>query len=117
MATTEERVEAVAYTLWFNAYEAEFGGKDRGRFLVSRNDLKGMLGVFRLHGTTISKLTDACGELGLVVIDMDDTFAFVEKNFVSKWRKLPSRLASEYANELEPDEDEVDAESDEEEEE
>jgi hypothetical protein len=93
-------VTDVASVLYADAYEASYGGKERGRFLVSRDDLKKLLGVTRLHHLKIQELTDACLALGLVVIDMDDVFAFAELQFVNKWRKLPSRLVSEYADEL-----------------
>jgi hypothetical protein len=41
---------------------------------------------------------------------MDDSFAFADTIFVSKWRKLPSRLVTEYVSELFPDDDELDDE-------
>lgn len=101
-------VDDVAGTLYTDAYEASYGGKDRGRFIVTREDLKKLLGVSRLHPTKIQELTDACLTLGLVLIDMDHVFAFAELQFIDKWRKLPSRLVSEYADELSIDEIEED---------
>ena len=101
----EERLERVADALYFTFYEATFGGKDRGRFLVSRDDLRTLLGVKRLHASTVEKLIDACLELGLVVIDMESSFGFAEAKFVEKWRKVPTRLIDEQANQLSKDED------------
>ena len=98
--TTEERIENVAQTFYFEIYESEFCGKNRGRFLVSREDVKKLLNVQRLHQSTIEKLVDSCLELGLVVIDMDGSFAFAETKFVQKWRKVPARLVDEHANRL-----------------
>lgn len=102
-------VDDVAGTLYTDAYEASYGGKDRGRFLVSRDDLKKLLGVSRLHPGKIQELADACLALGLVLIDMDHVFAFAELQFIDKWRKLPSRLVSEYADDLSIDEIEEDS--------
>lgn len=104
---TQERIATVAHLLYIEVYEQEFGGKTRGRFQVSRDDMKGLLGVQRLHQSTIQRLIDACLEVGLVVIDMDDTFAFAETNYVQKWRKLPSRLAQEHVSSLEKEEEEA----------
>lgn len=107
----DNRVEQVAQLLYNQAYEASFGGKSRGRFQVSRDDIKRLLGVSRLHPSKIQQLSDACLATNLVFIDMDGTYAFAETKFVDKWRKLPSRLVLEYASELgtaKPDEEEVD---------
>ena len=101
----EERVEKVAEVLYFNLYEATFGGKVRGRFLVSRDDLKKLLGVKRLHPSTVEKLIDACLELGLVVIDMESSFGFAETTFVDKWRKAPTRLIDDENSQLSKEED------------
>lgn len=101
----EERVEKVAEVLYVNLYEASFGGKTRGRFLVSREDLKKLLGVKRLHPSTLEKLIDACLELGLVVIDMESSFGFAESNFVEKWRKAPTRLVDDEISQLAKEED------------
>lgn len=81
-------------------YQNEFGGKDRGRFLVDREHLKQLLGVPRLHPEAIQALSDACLDLGMVMIDMDDRYGFAERRFVEKWRKLPTRLVEERVNEL-----------------
>jgi hypothetical protein len=97
-------IHDVALTLSRDAYDANYGGKDRSRFLVNRNDLKKILGVSRLHPTKIMELTDACLGRGLILIDMDDAFAFVKLKYVEKWRKLPDRLVNEYVNELSMDE-------------
>lgn len=97
----DRRVQAVAATLYLQAYEAEYGGKTRGKFQISREDVMQLIGVPRLHPEHVQKLTDACLATNLAVVDMDATFVFLETNFVSKFRKLPSRLVLEYVDELE----------------
>lgn len=100
----DKRVTALAEMLYLEIYEAEFGGKARGRFQLTRQDLKKLLGIKRLHASTMQSLIDACLKTGLVVIDMDDTIAFAEEAYVSKWRKIPSRLIDDYTAELDLDE-------------
>lgn len=95
-----KRIEAVAKWLYENAYESTFGGKSRGKFQITRKGVKDLLGLKRLHPSTVRKLTDACLVQGLVVIDVDDSFAFAETEFVSKWRKLPTSRISAFAGGL-----------------
>ena len=101
----QKRIETLAIKLFLDVYEAEFGGKARGRFQLTRQDLKKLLGVKRLHPSTMQKLVDACLMSGLVVIDMDDTIAFAEERYVSKWRRVPSRLIEDYTAEIQAEMD------------
>ena len=97
----KKRISEVAKIFREKAYESEFGGKDRGRFQITRTNVKKMLGVSRLHDRTVEKLIDACLAEGLVLMDMDDNFAIGEAQYISKWRKIPARLIEEYTHELE----------------
>lgn len=96
----KKRIDAVANWLYHNAYESTFGGKSRGKFQITRKGVKDLLGLQRLHPSTVRKLTDACLEKGLVVIDSDDSFAFAETQFVKKWRKLPTSRINAFAGGL-----------------
>jgi hypothetical protein len=124
--TLKEQIEAAAVLLYCNAYESEFGGKSRGKFVIDRDQLKQLLNLKRLHPPTLMRFADECLEWGLVLIDMDDKIGFAEVRYVENWRKLPSRLLEEYASELsghgsddledeeeEDDDDDADAEDDE----
>jgi len=104
----KSRIKAVAEKLYVEIYEEEFGGKDRGRFIIDREQLKRLLGVKRLHDSTLLKLTDACLEEKLVLIDMDDKIGFAEATYVEKWRKLPERLAKDHSLELDAEFDDDD---------
>lgn len=100
------RIELVAQKLYRDFYETPFGGKPRGRFLIDRENLKRLLGVTRLRPETINELSDAClaQGAGLAMIDLDDLFAFCERIYLEKWRRIPQRLIDECADELNPDE-------------
>jgi hypothetical protein len=100
MATSTKRIDDAALRLWEEIYEDEFGGKSRGKFLISRDDLKQLLGVRRLHSSTVRNLADACLNRGLVVIDLDGYFAMVELIFIEKWRRVPRRIIKDHAQEL-----------------
>ncbi len=108
------RIEDVARLLYIMVYEAEFGGKSRGKFLVDREQLKALLDVKRLHPPTLMRLADECLERGLVLIDMDDKIGFAELNYIENWRKLPTRLLNEYVSEMYSEDAEDDEDSDDE---
>ena len=108
------RIEDVARLLYIQVYEAEFGGKSRGKFLVDREQLKALIDVKRLHPPTLMRLADECLERGLVLIDMDDKIGFAEVNYVENWRKLPTRLLNEYVSEMYSEDEEDDEESEDE---
>ena len=104
--TLLERIEDVARLLYYQAYECEFGGKSRGKFVIDRDQLKQLLKLKRLHPPTLTRFADECLEWGLVLIDMDDKIGFAEVRYVENWRKLPSRLLEEYVSELSGEDDE-----------
>lgn len=108
------KIEDVAHLLYIQVYEAEFGGKSRGKFLVDREQLKALLDVKRLHPPTLMKLADECLERGLVLIDMDDKIGFAEVDYVENWRKLPTRLLNEYVSDMHSEDAEDDEESEDE---
>ena len=99
---SQDRIDMVAEKLYREVYEDSFGGKIRGRFSVSREHVKRLLGVRRLSSEIINMLSDACLEQGegLVMADLDDTFAFCEKSLMDKWRRVPQRLVEEKVAEL-----------------
>jgi hypothetical protein len=96
MAVSDERLDAVARTLWADVYEAEFRGKNRGRFCVTRSQLKQALKVERLHASTIERLQDAALARGLVVIDLDDLFPCIEVDVLRRYRKPPSEVFARF---------------------
>lgn len=122
-AVTRERLEKVALMLWAEVYEASFRGKDRGRFVLSRAQLKTVLGVERLHQGTIQALQDVALETGsgpnrgLVIIDLDDLFPCVELPVMRRYRRPPSELLDRllretFPEDVQPDEEEVTEEED-----
>lgn len=89
-AVTDDKLQEVARILWEEVYEAEFRGKDRGRFSITRTQLKQALGVEKLHAATLEKLQDRALEKGLIIIDLDDIFPCIETRVARAYRK-PSR--------------------------
>lgn len=92
---TDERLEEVAELLWLEVYEAEFRGKSRGRFAITREQLKKALGTEKLHETTVFRLQAAALHHGLVIIDLDDIFPCVEVDVLRKYRRPPKAVFEE----------------------
>ncbi|MFP3468177.1 hypothetical protein, partial [Leifsonia sp. SIMBA_070] len=76
------RIGLVATALKQKIYTETFGGKTLGKFLISRESLKQLLGVSRLSTMDVEAFTTECLNRGLTVIDLDDSFAFADERFV-----------------------------------
>jgi hypothetical protein len=75
-------------------YEKEFGGKERGRFQISREGLRGISGKKRLEDPIITATINEAYELGLVVTDMGEDFSVIEENVMRNYRKVPKQIVS-----------------------
>lgn len=86
----------VAQKIWELFYD-EFGGKTKGRFQLSKDQLKLISGVERLSA---SRVDDVCNDLindyDLLMICWGDEYFIIESNKVSSWRKVPSKVISRY---------------------
>lgn len=102
-AVTPERIERVAHFLWRNVYEKSFRGKSRGRFLVTREQLKTALNVQKLHGSTIELLQEEALQTGLVIIDLDDVFVCVETKVLRGYRRPPGEVFERLCREMFPE--------------
>lgn len=91
-----KKPEAVADCLK-SIYDEEFGGKLRGRYVISRPDLRELSGrKGRLEDPVIAQIILFSLELGLVVTDIGDEFSVVEVDVQRGYRKVPGRLIAEY---------------------
>ena len=97
-----QRLEEVAEKLWRNVYEEPFRGKERGRFCLTREQLKRALRVERLHPNTIERLQDVALARGLVIIDLDDLFPCIEVEVIRRYRRPPMEVFGKFF----PEEDE-----------
>ena len=95
-AVTNAKIREVAVTLWTEVYEEAFRGKERGRFCLSREQLRTALQTSRLHATTIERLQDEALSLGLVIIDLDDLFPCVEVRILRKYRRPPMEIFARF---------------------
>jgi hypothetical protein len=78
-------------------YESTFGGKDRGRYQISRQSLRELSERGRLEDSTVDAIVSEAYELGFVVTDLGDDFSVVEVDVMRSYRKVPVRVISEHA--------------------
>ena len=76
----------------FQRFETSFRGKTRGRFALTREQLKIVLDVKRLDQSIITRLQDAMLVRGLVMIDLDDVFPFIEESIIRRYRRPSYRI-------------------------
>jgi len=89
---SDQAISEVAAKLRREMYEESFRGKDRGRFCLTREQVKRALGVERLHTSTIERLQDEALRVGLVIIDLDDRFPCVELGVARRYRRPPEEV-------------------------
>lgn len=111
------RLKEVVLLFREGVYEASFRGKSRGRFAITREQLRTALKVERLHTSTIQALQDCGLSKGIVIIDLDDLFICVETNVVRGYRRPPAelftRLCNQYVTAIENVATTINAEGDE----
>jgi hypothetical protein len=77
-------------------YEETFGGKDRGRYKITRPNLRKLCGLSRLEETTIKRIVDAALEEGFVLIEVGDYFCMVEESVMLNYRPVPKNVGRKY---------------------
>ena len=77
-------------------YRLEFGSKEKGRYIVKREDLRHLAGRSKLEQSIIDKIAYECFDLGLYFLDLEDSFGLVRIGLVKRWRKVPSRVINEF---------------------
>jgi hypothetical protein len=96
MQVSDEKISEVAQTLWADVYEGAFRGKTRGRFCITREQLKQALDVERLHSTTVERLQDIAQRKGLIIVDLDDLFPCIEVEVVRRYRRPPNTVFARF---------------------
>jgi hypothetical protein len=94
----DDTIEEAARVICEELYEASFAGKTGGRFMLDRDELTHLLGRTRLRTAVIDALTDACLARGIVMIDLDNRFAFIRERVIRRWRPVPNRVLAPYLN-------------------
>ena len=88
-AIADDTIRDVVSKLFFDVYEHPFRGKERGRFCLTREQVKRALGTKQLRTSTIQRLQDEALSVGLVIIDLDDRFPCLETKVARGFRRPP----------------------------
>lgn len=93
-------------------YNASFGGKDGGRFILAKKHLAKVSGRHRILGETLASISEATLELPtpLLVLDLDDDIAVIKASTAERWRKVPKKVIRLFNenSEIDKEEDEDD---------
>ena len=81
-------VEQIAEVLG-GLYERKFGGKDRGRYRISRKLLYRLAARERLPAELLQRLSDELFEQGFILIDMETFFVLLEQRLFRNYRRVP----------------------------
>ncbi len=98
-------------------YETAFGGKERGRYRISRSNLKQLSDRRVLRQSFVDELKEEIWEYELVVVELEDGFALIDMNLLDGYRYVPRAVIQEAAEAFDEEygEDEGEDEDDEEE--
>ncbi len=88
METTRPTPTVIAAHLC-DLYERSFGGKDRGRYRISRKLLRKLAGRERLPDDLMRELTDELFERGFIFVDMESFFVLLEQRLFRNYRRVP----------------------------
>ena len=77
-------------------YEKKFGGKNRGRFQLSRSTFRKIAGRKKLRDSYIEEVADECLELGYVLVTLGDIIAIIEEGVMLNYRKVPKSVVNSY---------------------
>lgn len=108
MARTErEVIEALK-----KIYADQFGGKENQRFLISWSDLRSIYGYGALFTSRFALLAEEAVRRRLYLFDLGESenghfVAVVRRRTVDRWRRLPKKVAEEYRDPSNEDEEEV----------
>jgi len=77
-------------------YFATFAGKTRGRFFLTKDQMKTLAGRAALRQSTIDQIAEiALKSYGLAMVTVEGGYGFIEQDKVSAWRAVPaSKLKS-----------------------
>lgn len=95
-------------------YEEKFGGKNRGRFQISRSQFRQLGGRKILRDAFIDEVAEECLELGYILISTGDIIAIIEEKVVLNYRNVPKSILGSYNDEEDAENDNPDTEDDDE---
>ncbi len=95
--TRKRKTPAEVANILAKIYGKEFGGKDRGRFQISREGLREISGKKRLEDPIIAETINESYERGFVVTDLGEDFSVIEESVMRNYRKVPKQIIGEFS--------------------
>jgi len=80
-------------------YQQPFGGKERGRYKISRINLRILSERKRLENTFLDLLKSAAyDEQGLILEELEDYFVVILEDTMLNYRPVPKSVISKFVN-------------------
>jgi hypothetical protein len=95
MEMKKPKTPAEVATILATIYEKSFGGKDRGRFQLSREGLREISGKKRLEDPIVKATINEAYELGFVVTEIGEDFSVIEESVMRNYRKVPKQIIAQ----------------------
>jgi hypothetical protein len=89
-------------------YEEDFGGKKRGRYLLSRSQFRKLAKRKRLSDSFFNEVAEEALESGFILIPLGDSIAVIEEGVVSSYRPVTKKILDSFAIEKDADNDDKD---------
>ena len=96
----QSKVSATAQAL-ISLYDQPFGGKDRGRFQISKRRLADLSGHVVLTSSFLSELACQLAENGYFLLDRNDYLVVLAATVTRNYRRVPDELVETFGNAVE----------------
>jgi hypothetical protein len=78
-------------------YEEDFGGKSKGRYKISRNDLAAISGRAQIKQGAVDQISELLAdEHGLLMIDLGNEFPITKISILRNYRSVTAKLIKKH---------------------
>lgn len=79
-------------------HECVFGGKSRGRLILTKSDLRSLSGRKKLEDSIIQEIISEASEMGLIIFSISgDYYGVIESKKCLAWRKCTNSIIERYS--------------------
>ncbi|MDO9528556.1 MAG: hypothetical protein Q7J27_05265 [Syntrophales bacterium] len=81
-------------------FNEKFGGKEKGRYRISRADLLKIANEKTFNDDNIKKIQTNIQKKGFVLVDLGSEFAIIDDKSMYNYRKVTKKIVAEYAEKM-----------------
>jgi hypothetical protein len=80
-------------------YGQKFGGKEKGRYRISRSNLRKLMVINRLYDRDVEMIRDEMFQAGFTFLDHEDYFVVIESRTVGNYRRVTKKMVKYHTEE------------------